>query len=156
MNSRRPGHDPSHAAGTADEWALQERAMHDVRAGAGDGAEDPDLAAYRRIARALRTPPAGRLPSNFAFQVAQLAARLPRVSRLDLRLERWLVRSLVAAMALGALVVAAVYGMGWLRTLESTGAGAGGWVGALAACLLLTWSMQGWRALRRGGSGMDR
>ena len=153
MNSRRPGHDPSHADGTADEWALQERAMRDVRAGAGDGAEDPDLAAYRRIARALRTPPAGRLPSNFAFQVAQFAARLPRASRLDLRLERWLERSLAAAMALGALVVGGVYGMDWLRTLESTDPGVAGWVGALAACLLLTWGMQGLRAPR---SGVDR
>lgn len=148
MNTRPPGQPSSKADAAAREWALQERATRDVREGADGEANDADLAAYRRIAHALRTPPAERLPSNFAFQVAQLAARLPKPSRLDLRLEQWLVRGLVGVMALAGLVVAAIYGAGWLSTLESTGTGAGGWAASVGACLLLTWALQGWRSLR--------
>lgn len=148
MNKRIPEAQPLQGDADAREWALQERARHDARAGARGHVEDPDLDAYQRIAQALRTPPAERLPSNFAFQVAQLAARLPKASRLDLRLEQWLVRGLVATMVLGGVVVAAIYGGSWLGTLESSGVGAGGWVATLLACVLLTWGMQGWRLLQ--------
>lgn len=137
------------------EWALQERARSEERAsgeraGHDAGGDEPELAAYRRIARALRQPPAERLPSNFAWQVAQLAARLPRASRLDLRLEGWLVRSLVAAMVLGGLGAAAFYGTDWLRALDATGA-AGNWILLVAACVGLSWLPEGlrrWTAMR--------
>ena len=149
MNKRIPEADPARPPADAREWRLQERAMHEARTGARAETADRELAAYRHIAEALRTPPAERLPSNFAFHVAQLAARLPKASRLDLRLEQWLVRGLLAAMVLGGLVVAVLYGASWLRTLQATGHGAGGWAATVTACLLLTWGMQGWRALRR-------
>ena len=137
MNPRRPDNEQTQGDAFEREWALQERAMRELRAGMpGDG--DPELAPYRRIARALNTPPSERLPSNFAWQVAQLAARLPRVSRLDLRLEQWLVRGLVTAMALGGLVVAAVYGAGWLAALDASGT-SGHWLLVIGGCVALTW-----------------
>ncbi len=147
MNARPPWNDPSRTDADAREWELQERARSDVRDAIAGDAVPSDFAAYRRIAQALRTPPPERLPSNFAFQVAQLAARMPKARRLDTRLEQWLMRGLVTVMGIGGVVVAAVYGAGWLQALESTGAGAAGWAAAVAACLLLTWAMQGWRAL---------
>lgn len=133
------------------EWQLQERALHEARA-REDG--DDALAAYRRIDRALRQPPAERLPSNFAYQVAALAARLPRIAPLDLRLERWLLRGLVAAMALGAVIAAVVYGSQWLAAGDALAAAGNnphalGWVLLLGACVLLSWGMQGLRALRK-------
>ena len=149
MNSRPPWDTPSHTDADAREWDLQERARGDVRAGLAGDAVPGDFAAYRRIAQALRTPPPDRLPSNFAFEVAQRAARLPDARPADLRLEQWLVRALVVALGVGALVVAALYGGSWLRALDGTGTGAAGWVGTAAACALLTWGMQGWRALVR-------
>jgi len=148
MNRRhrhRHGQDPHFDR----EWALQERAFSEERAseeraGHATGSDEPGLTEYRRIARALRQPPADRLPSNFAWQVAQLAARLPHPSRLDLRLEGWLVRSLVAAMVLGGLAVAALYGLDWLRALDATGS-AGNWMMLVAACVGLSWLPEGWR-----------
>ena len=60
MNAKhpRPGTDAFER-----EWQLQERALRDERTGR---AGDPDIAAYRRVARALRQPQPDRLPSNFA------------------------------------------------------------------------------------------
>lgn len=140
---RHPRHDPDFER----EWALQERALAEERAGHAEGespAGGPALIEYRRIVRALRQPAAERLPSNFAWQVAQLAERLPRASRLDLRLEAWLVRSLIAAMVLGGLAVAALYGLEWLRALDATGS-AGNWLMLVAACVGLSWLPEGWR-----------
>lgn len=140
------GHDvPEH------EWQLQERALREARAQEhGDHA----LAAYRRIDRALRQPPDERLPSNFAYQVAALAARRPRATGLDLRLERWLLRVLVAAMALGALVAGFAFGdalraAGDALIASGNGSHAVGWIALVGACVLLSWGMQGVRALRR-------
>lgn len=149
MNSRPPWDTPAHTDADAREWDLQERARSDVREGLAGDAVPGDFAAYRRIAQALRTPPPSRLPSNFAFQVAQLAARRHARRPADLRLEQWLVRALVVVFAIGSLVVAALYGGAWLRALDATGTGAAGWFGTAAACALLTWGMQGWRALTR-------
>lgn len=156
--NRRHRHRHGHDHDLEREWALQERAFSAERVseehtGHDAGSNEPGLAEYRRIARALRRPPAERLPSNFAWQMAQLAARLPRASRLDLRLESWLVRSLAAAMVLGGLVVAALYGMDWLRALDATG-NAGNWVLLVAACVGLSWLPEGWRRLS-GPSRVD-
>lgn len=117
---------------------MQERAFGKARVGADVDADEPGLAEYRRVAEALRREPSeARLPSNFAWQVAQLAQRLPRVAPLDLRLERWLLRSLAAAMGLGALVAAAFFGDAWVRAFDATGS-TGVWLSLLAACCALT------------------
>jgi hypothetical protein len=148
MNTRRTDDPSLRNAESQREWQLQERALREEREGI-EASDDPEVADYRRIAHALRRPLPERLPSNFAFQMAQLVARLPKVSRLDLRLERWLVRGLVGAMVLGGGVATAVYGRDWLAALEAGGSGAGKWIVAAGACLLLTWGMQGWRAFRQ-------
>lgn len=163
---RQPGRDapdaPPPAAATpalAREWALQERAQHQARtheANGDAGDEARALQAYRRIARALRSEPEGRLPSNFAYEVAQLAARLPRAARLDLRIERWLLRGLVASMAIGALVTTAVYARDWIDAAGRTAGGSAGWIATAAACLLLTWLMEGLPGLLRRDAGATR
>lgn len=132
------------------EWQVQEDARSAQRAGAAP-ADNAEAQAYARIAQALATPLPDRLPSNFAFEVAQLAARLPRAARLDLRVEQWLVRVLAVAMAVGGAVVSLIYGASWLGTLES--ASPGGWVGVAAACVLVTAATQGLPALLRSRAG---
>jgi hypothetical protein len=47
------------------EWEAQERGLQEERAGARSG-RDADVAQYRLIARALRTPRLAPLPSDFA------------------------------------------------------------------------------------------
>lgn len=130
------------------EWDAQERARRDARAGRAASADDPQSRDYARIAHALARPMQARLPSNFAFQVAQLAALLPRPVQLDLRLERWLVRALVGAMALGALVSAVVFGGDVLHALDAGGAGTAGWVLLVLACVLPTLGGEVWRVAK--------
>lgn len=134
----------------AREWDAQERARLDARAARTVFAGDPQSRDYARIAHALARPMPERLPSNFAFQVAQLAARLPRRAQLDLRLERWLVRALVAAMALGALASAVVFGADVLHAIDAGGAGTAGWVLLALACVLPTVGGEVWRMARGG------
>lgn len=142
MNRRRHRFDKA----SEQEWTLQERAFAEERDANGSGDADEDVAAYRHVVRALRQPTSGGLPSNFAYVVASLAARLPKASRLDLRLEQWLVRMLVTAMVVGGLVVAAVFGRDWLLALDAQGPGAGAWIATALACMALTWGID---ALRR-------
>ena len=134
----------------AAEWALQERARAQVNEPGAGPADEPALRDYLRIAQALRREPDERLPSNFAWQVAQRATRLPRRARIDLRLERWLLRALVCAMGLGAVVVATLYGAGWVTALQRSGAGAD-WsllLGACVALALVPEAVQAWRRRR--------
>lgn len=132
------------------EWRLQERAKDALDAPDGDAASaDGMLADYRRIARALRTAPAERLPSNFAWQMAQRVSRAYASSRLDLRLERWLVRGLAVALGLAGLVAALVYGAAWLRALAEAGHDAGAWVALVAACMAASWAPEALRHWRR-------
>lgn len=149
MNAKHPG--PGHDTALEREWQLQERALREERAGLA-GAADPELASYRRIAQALRRAPDERLPSNFAYVVADLAARGMRAARLDTRLEQGLVRALVAVMALGAVVVGVLFGRDWLAALDAYGAGTSAWLAAAVACVGLTWGMEGlrrWRVSRQ-------
>lgn len=148
MNTQHPG--PGNDS-FEREWQLQERALREERAGlAADG--DPDLASYRRVARALRRAPEERLPSNFAYVVAGLAAQGLRAARLDTRLEQGMVRVLVAVMALGAVAVGLLFGRDWLAALDAYGPGASAWLATAVACVGLTWAMEGlrrWRFSRR-------
>jgi hypothetical protein len=124
------------------EWRLQERALREERLHAGDGG-DADVAAYRRIVRALREPLPDALPSDFAASVAAQAARLP--ARNDGALERWLVRMLVVAFVASALYFVASDGGAWLRAslslLPAADAGAlRSWGLALGGCIAMTWA----------------
>lgn len=139
------------------EWELQERARLDAGARMeAAGASAPpagdvgDARAYARIAQALRAPLPERLPSNFAHVVAHAAETRARAARQATRMEQGLVRGLVAAMAVAGLVVTLLYARNWLAELDAAaGAGASGWALAAAACLLLTWAVQGRRTPRR-------
>ena len=124
------------------EWRLQERALRDERMHADD-ATDPEIAAYRRIVRALREAPEDALPQDFAVQVAVRAAKLP--ARGEGTLERWLVRFLSVAFVVSALYFVANDGGQWLRASLSLLPAADAtalrsWGLALGACIAMTWA----------------
>ncbi|MEP6632997.1 MAG: hypothetical protein ABJA62_02200 [Luteimonas sp.] len=134
------------------EWQAQERAMHNERLGVDASDDDALVARYRTIARALRQPPPGALPSNFAYAVAQQAAARARAADADSSVERWLVRGLVALMTLAAIAVIGAHGEQWWRATAALfaagGVGAGGWIIALGACLAMTFGLGGLRSYR--------
>ena len=156
MNKNK--HDPRpFEASEEREWQAQERALRNEKLGSDAAQDDALVARYRTIARALRQPPAGALPSNFAYEVARLAALQARPAEVDARLEQWLVRLLVGVMALAGAVVAALYGGQWLQAtdalfVETGGVGVGGWIMALAACFAITF---GFDWLRKSSHGND-
>lgn len=152
--NRIPEDDNAHADTLdAREWEAQERARLAAKRGDAVDAGDGEAQAYRRIAEALRVPPADRLPSNFAWQMARQAAMLVRAARIDLRLEHWLLRGLIALMGIAGAVAMTIYGADTLRSLDALSSrgqpGAGAWLALLAACVLLSGGMQFWRAWRR-------
>ena len=137
------------------EWQAQERALHNERSGTDAAADDALVARYRAIARALRQPPPAALPSNFAYEVARLAAVQPRPAEVDSVVEQWLMRALVGAMALAGAAAAVLYGGQWLQAtgslLAETGAvGVGGWIVTLAGCFAITLGVDWLRNGRRG------
>lgn len=136
-------HRPDEPAFDEREWQLQERALHDERGGliAGD---DPALADYRLVSRALRTPAPVDLPADFAAQVAACAAARARAEG---RLEQVLTQALLAALGLAGGVVAVQSGGAWLRDclawLPPRQLGlALPWGLAVVGCLGLSWSME--------------
>ena len=128
-----------------------------------DAAASPSIAAdavaadaYRRIAQALRRPPPVDLPPDFAVRMARMAETLAQApaptavpaAAADPLLERVLLRALVAAFALGAVVVGFVYGARLFTQLQAAiGAQGVQWVALLAGCLGLSWSLDRLRAL---------
>jgi hypothetical protein len=139
------------------EWQAQERALHNERSGTDAAADDALVARYRTIARALRQPPPGALPSNFAYEVARLAAMQPRPAEVDSAVEQWLIRALVGALVLAGAVVAAIYGGQWLQATgsllaETGGVGVGGWIVTLAVCFAITYGVDWLRRARRENS----
>ncbi|RPI60683.1 MAG: hypothetical protein EHM50_06965, partial [Lysobacterales bacterium] len=86
------------------EWDAQEGALRAERMGGRSG--DADVAEYRVIARALRTPPLDPLPSDFAVRTAALALREQRIA--NETVEVWLERGLVALLLIagGAALLA--------------------------------------------------
>lgn len=133
------------------EWDAQERARRAAKPGASaaTGSGDSDAHAYRRVAVALRMPPNDTLPSNFAWQVAQRAAAgARRTAQPDLRVERWLLIALVAAMGIAAVVVALIYGNDWMRAATAGGRGASLWAVLLGGCVLVSWGLQSLRDFR--------
>jgi hypothetical protein len=127
------------------EWQAQERALQEERLHLTG---DPRLAAYRRIARALRQPLPDALPADFARQLAARVGQVP----LDTRFEQGLVRGLAALLALSGAVAAALYGQSWLpaiaAALPASASGvAAHWLLALGACVGMSW---GFDRLRNG------
>jgi len=125
------------------EWQLQERALHDERTSAV-ASDDPALAGYRQVARALRAPLPDALPDDFA---ARVAARVEARRRAGSRVEDVLTQGLLAALGLAGGVVAVRYGADWLRDatalLPRQHLDLGlQWGLAILACLGLSWSME--------------
>lgn len=123
------------------EWRLQERALREERLGTVDSG-DAEVEVYRKLVRVLREPVPDALPADFAATVAARAARMP--ARGDDRLERWLLRSLLAVLAASALYFAVNEGGQWLRASLSlfpatNAASVRNWGLALAACVGMTW-----------------
>ena len=88
--------------------------MRAERAGARAG--DSDVAQYRLVARALRSPPLAPIPSDFA---ARVAASVERSSRgANESVEMWLERGLVALLLLAGVAALIVYNGDWLRELS--------------------------------------
>ena len=130
------------------EWQAQERALQDARRGAPATPGDPLAARYRKVADALRVPPADLLPADFAERVArqaQVNARAPATAPAepDPRFEIDLMRAVLAVFGLASAVVVAMYGQQWLppilQLLHLDSAVAVNWTLALAACLGTTW-----------------
>ena len=122
------------------EWDAQEAALRVERAGstAPGGA---DVAEYRLIARALRTPHLDPIPRDFAAETAARALREQRIA--NETLEVWLGRGLVALLLLAGAVAIRVYGgealLGFSFSVPD-GATLGiqsvvGWSFAIAACI---------------------
>jgi len=88
------------------EWDAQESALRAERSGRG-GDDDPTVAQYRLIARALRTPPLDPLPSDFALHVAARAGQQATVA--DEGIERWIERGLAVLLLLVGAVALRVY-----------------------------------------------
>lgn len=126
------------------EWQAQERALEDERIGVNPAGRESDVARYRLIARALRTPRMDPLPHDFAARAAARIDPAPAVSE-DL-MEIWLQRVLLLLLAAGGAVAA--LGGGWLTnaysrasTLAHSGTGTG-WILVVAACLSLSLAME--------------
>ncbi|HEV2538856.1 MAG TPA: hypothetical protein VGU03_04035 [Frateuria sp.] len=128
MNHERPFSPPV----DENEWATQERALADERAGVASPAGDPRVRSYRLLAHVLAQPPEAQLPPDFARRMAQRVQ--PPARAADNRLETWL----FGLLALAGLVSAAIYGNAWLPSLDQGATGAllaKPWLWALVACL---------------------
>ena len=136
------------------EWQAQERALQQERQGLAPGRDDPLAAGYRPVMRVLREPIPDALPADFAQRVAERALRLAEHrAALDLRLERNLMRGLVAALVLGGMFALAVYGGTLWRPLAASVAAssspAAAWLLPALACVALSWTMDLLRKIPR-------
>ena len=89
------------------EWDAQESAVRAERVGSSS-VDDADVAQYRVIARALRTPQLEPIPRDFAAETAARALRDARLANESV--EVWLGRGLIALLLLAGAVALRVYG----------------------------------------------
>ena len=140
---RSTGESLDDAAFDAREWQLQERATREECDGA-PASDDPALAQYRRVARALREPLPHAVPDDFA---ARVAARAEARRRTASRVEDVLTQLLLAALGIAGGVVAMRSGGTWLEEatarlpVQDLGLSLQ-WGVAIAACLGLSWGME--------------
>lgn len=124
------------------EWQAQEAALQHARSGEAPRSDDPLVARYLLVARALREPLPIGLPDDFAAQVAR---RVATPVDLDARFEQRLVTLLIALFAVSGVIVAAIYGSDWLRAgsmfMPELGGASLRWLGLVLACVGLSWTM---------------
>jgi len=117
------------------EWHAQERALQQERLRTDPAGDDPLVAQYRLLARALRHPPLDAIPADFAAGVAARAtARGVAVD--DDRFETLLLRGLLIVLGLAAAVVVAIHGGAWLRSTLAMLPAADGYSADLVLMLL--------------------
>ncbi|MGH8079123.1 MAG: hypothetical protein ACREP7_01020 [Lysobacter sp.] len=145
--NRKPYDDAAGAAPDFDdpriagEWALQERAQRDERAGSPMSEADPRLAQYRLLTRALRAPVMEPIPYGFAEQVARRAQAVAIGSD---RLERYLQQLLLAALLIAGVAMVWTSSASWLPALQAQlPQGSLSWGALAGACCLLTWGWDG-------------
>ncbi|KRE90948.1 hypothetical protein ASG87_02100 [Frateuria sp. Soil773] len=149
----RDPHFPLEDAAAEREWQRQERAMRQERAGLAPADGEPDLHAYRQVARALAEPPRERLPADFARLTARRAERAAAGLADDGRFEQRLVVLLLAVFALAGVIAAAMYGRAWLPAIDDGIPAAwltNRWLLALAVCLGCSGLLGHWRPGSRG------
>jgi hypothetical protein len=136
---------PADAQRLEREWQAQERAMEQERRGVPLDPADPRLGEYRLIARALRAPAMEPVPYDLA---AQIVRRVEAAQTLGERVEGWLLRFLIAALAVVAVGAVAIYGPGWVSSFVALwpqpSPQATGWAGLLLGCLGLSLAWQKW------------
>lgn len=118
------------------EWQAQERAVEQERRGLPLDPEDPRLAEYRLIARALRTPAMDPPPFDLT---AQIVRHVERAQQFGERVEAWLLRGLGLVLAVAAAVAVTLYGANWVPAFAelwpSLSSEATGWGTLLVGCL---------------------
>lgn len=133
------------------EWQAQERALREERERTDlhstQHLAEPRIAEYRLIARALRQPMPDLLPADFAQQLAARVGHVP----LDTRLERWLMRLLIGAMAVSGIVAIVIYGAGWwqavIASVPQTSATTLNWIFAVGGCMGSSWLFERMRQM---------
>ncbi|MGO4222342.1 hypothetical protein AB4Y64_10865 [Lysobacter sp. TAF61] len=127
---------PADAQRMEREWQAQERALDQERRGVPLDAADPRVGEYRLIARALRAPAMEPVPHDLA---AQIVRRVEAAQSLGERVEGWLLRILVAVLALVALGAMAIWGSDWASAFvglwPQPSPQSAAWGGLLLACL---------------------
>ncbi|QWP78204.1 hypothetical protein J5226_07355 [Lysobacter sp. K5869] len=132
---------------TAREWALQELAREHERLGSPMSEDDPRLAQYRLLSRALRAPPMEPIPYGFAEQVARRAAVAADAGD---RVERWLQQLLLIGLIASGAAMAVASATHWapalVSSLQQLPNGSASWGMAAVACCAATW---GWGGIAR-------
>ncbi len=138
-DDRNPSGKPADALRLEREWQAQEHAMEQERRGVPLDPADPRIGEYRLIARALRTPAMEPVPYDLA---AQIVRRVEAAQTLGERVEGWLLRILIAVLAVVAVGAVAIYGSGWVSAFVALwpqpSPQATGWTGLLLGCLGLS------------------
>ncbi|MBB1473010.1 MULTISPECIES: hypothetical protein [unclassified Luteimonas] len=125
------------------EWQAQERAM---RRSAPGGHEDPLVAGYRKVAAAARAASPPELPEDFAAQVAALVGGEARAVP-DGRLERVLLRILLALLPVALAAVLVLFGARWWQAASGVlGEDALRWLLVALACAVVSWGIDRVRA----------
>jgi hypothetical protein len=139
---------PFEDAAQERDWLAQERALRRERLALGPAGDSERDRHYRLVARALRVPPSGELPADFAVRVAARVTAAPAMS-----FENMLMVLLVGALAGAASYTLAAEGDAWARSfraiLMAWDAPISPWLLVLASCVGATWLLERWQQRAR-------